>query len=60
MKRLVLRSVVVALFLVLVAVTLIACSAPATSDSASGGGAATKGVYQNLDPNREYYLCSSH
>ena len=59
MKRLVLRFVVVALFLALVAVTLIACTPAATTDTASGG-AASKGVYQDLDPNREYYLASSH
>lgn len=60
MKRLVLRFVVVALFLVLVAVTLVACGAPAADQNASGDGSAVKGVYQNLDPNREYYLVSSH
>ncbi len=60
MKRLVLRGIVLALILALVAITLIACGAPAQGDKAATGDAATKGVYQNLDPNREYYLASSH
>jgi ribose transport system substrate-binding protein len=60
MKRMVMRGIVVALIVALVAVTLIACSAPASGAAASGNAAAGKGVYQKLDPNREYYLVSSH
>ena len=30
------------------------------SAGGSGSGGTTKGVYANLDPNRTYYLCSSH
>lgn len=56
----VLRFAVVALLLVLVAITLVACGQPAAVQNASGDGSAVKGVYQNLDPNREYYLASSH
>jgi ABC-type sugar transport system substrate-binding protein len=59
MKRKVMHGIVIALVLVLVAVTLIACGAPA-KEAASSTGGDVKGVYQNLDPNREYYLVSSH
>lgn len=59
MKAKVLRGIVVALALVLVAVVLVAC-APAATDTAAADGDAVKGVYQNLDPDREYYLVSSH
>lgn len=60
MKRNVLRGIVVALSVLLVLVTIIACSAPAAKTPDAAAAAATKGVYQNLDPNREYYLVSSH
>ncbi len=56
----VLRFAVVALLLVLVAITLVACGKPAADQNASDDSSAVKGVYQNLDPNREYYLASSH
>ena len=32
----------------------------ASASTSNGPAAVTRGVYQNLDPNRTYYLCSSH
>lgn len=58
MKKLVMRGIVVGLIAVLLAIVLVACSAPTTANTTNG--AAKKGVYQNLDPNRNYYLVSSH
>ena len=59
MKKNILRGIVMVLILVFAVVTLIACGSTA-KDTAASGGAAKKGVYQNLDPKREYYLVSSH
>ena len=59
MKRKIMLVIVLALLMTLVTVLLIACS-DTTSDAATGDGTAVKGVYQNLDPAREYYLVSSH
>lgn len=59
MKRKVLLGIVVALLVVLVAMLMVACGG--NNDSTDGDtGADVKGVYQNLDPDREYYLVSSH
>jgi ribose transport system substrate-binding protein len=45
-----------------VVVFVLGCSQkPATSaDTAAASGAEVKGIYTKLDPNRTYYLCSSH
>jgi ribose transport system substrate-binding protein len=34
--------------------------APKAAEAAAAGGSGVKGIYTNLDPNRTYYLCSSH
>ena len=62
MKRKVMLGIVVALLAVLVVVLLVACGNTATDASSSDDATASeaKGVYQNLDPDREYYLVSSH
>lgn len=59
MKRNIMIGIVVALLLTLVAITLIAC-APAEEAVVAEDATEVKGVYQNLDPDREYYLVSSH
>ncbi|MDR1903361.1 MAG: substrate-binding domain-containing protein [Treponema sp.] len=46
--------------LILGAAILVAGCGPKSSGTAAGGSGGAKGVYANLDPNRTYYLCSSH
>jgi ribose transport system substrate-binding protein len=46
--------------LVLAIVVLAFGCAPKAAQTAGAGGGAVKGVYANLDPDRTYYLCSSH
>lgn len=60
MKRKVMLGIVVALLLALVAVTLVACNSGQEVAATDNSAAEVKGVYQNLDPDREYYLVSSH
>lgn len=60
MKRNIMIGIVVALLLTLVAITLIACAPAAEEAAPAEEAAAMKGVYQDLDPDREYYLISSH
>ncbi|GHV85244.1 hypothetical protein AGMMS50230_08520 [Spirochaetia bacterium] len=36
------------------------CSSGSNGNTGERSGGTTKGVYANLDPNRTYYLCSSH
>ena len=43
-----------------IAILAFGCGGGGSGGSGGGGGAAAKGVYQNLDPDRTYYLCSSH
>ena len=60
MKRNIMIGVVVALLLTLVAITLIACAPAPAEEVATDEVVAMKGVYQDLDPDRKYYLVSSH
>lgn len=54
-----LRLLVAMLAFLLVCVLVAGCATPAASSTQSDN-AAKKGVYTNLDPDRTYYLCSSH
>lgn len=60
MKRKVMLIIMLALLMTLVTVLLIACGDKTNDAATSDGTTAVKGVYQNLDPDREYYLVSSH
>jgi ribose transport system substrate-binding protein len=43
-----------------IAVVIVAISCAPKAAQSAGGGVDTKGVYAKLDPDRTYYLCSSH
>jgi ribose transport system substrate-binding protein len=49
-------------FALVIAVAILAfgCAPKGGGSETAGGSSTGKGVYANLDPNRTYYLCSSH
>lgn len=55
------QMTIVALTLVLVMIFAVGCATTTTTKAGTNETtAAAKGVYQKLDPNRTYYMCSSH